>query len=182
MDALGVELRSQRLRRLQQSRGWQQPIESANSVGYWGVGAYSGQIVLNPRSQNSQPFDGALWHRHSLAECLVVLPGDFNRDSLRTNADLQAMLEALKNPTAYKTANNFTDADLLVLGDLNSDAVFNAADIAPLMGLLTGTGGGSAAVPEPVSIALLALALPGLVLVVVRRRGYESVLCLEHCE
>jgi len=84
--------------------------------------------------------------------------GDFNRDFQITSADLQAMLGALKNPAAYESAYGLTAADMLMIGDINNDGVFNAADIKPFMNLLASSSG-LQPVPEPASIFLLVVGL-----------------------
>jgi hypothetical protein len=82
-------------------------------------------------------------------------PGDLDFDGGVTNADLQPMLDALKNLAAFKSSNGLSDAELLSLGDVNGDGVFDSADLRSLMSNLTGTVvGGSRAVPEPSSLVL----------------------------
>ncbi len=58
-----------------------------------------------------------------------LLRGDFNLDHQITNADLQAMLNMLKNEGGYESTYFFNQADLNALGDFNGDGVVNAADI-----------------------------------------------------
>jgi hypothetical protein len=82
--------------------------------------------------------------------------GDLNLDGLMTNADIQAMLDAVADPTAYETAHNLTAANLVTLGDFNHDGDFSSADISPMLDFLA-RGGGLQGVPEPASVILIAL-------------------------
>jgi hypothetical protein len=95
-----------------------------------------------------------------------LMRGDFDLDHKITNADLQAMLNALRNLSTFQNNGNtvaqgqfFSNADLNTLGDFNGDGVLNAADIQGELSLLAGGGGSStSSVPEPASMVLLGLA------------------------
>jgi hypothetical protein len=99
-------------------------------------------------------------------------PGDFNRDHQVTAADIPAMLSALTDLNAYKSQNGLSDANLVSIGDLNNSGALTNADIQSLLDLIAeqSGGGSAAAVPEPASIVLLALALPAFTLVLRRKR------------
>ncbi len=126
------------------------------------AGTYNGSATLHPRSQNSGGFDGALPDLQLAISGLVVVEGDFDRDNVRTNFDIQAMLDALVDVAAYKAAHQLSNADMLALGDINNDNQFNPGDILPfLTSLTTGNFGGGALanVPEPPSLLLAVCAM-----------------------
>jgi GH35 family endo-1,4-beta-xylanase len=90
-------------------------------------------------------------------------PGDLDLDGTVTNADLQAELVALADPSAYEASTGLSASDLVTLGDVNGDHAFNVGDLGALMSLLAGTpaaGGSTSAVPEPSAILLFALGGP----------------------
>ena len=62
--------------------------------------------------------------------------GDFDLDHQLSNADLQAMLTALKNTGSFKSTYFFSDADLNALGDFNGDGTFTVADLSGELSLL----------------------------------------------
>jgi len=86
-------------------------------------------------------------------------PGDLDLDGKVTNADLQAELIALADPSAYEASTGLSASDLVTMGDVNGDHAFNVGDLRALMNLLgSSTGGGSTSVvPEPSSMLLFVL-------------------------
>ena len=92
------------------------------------------------------------------------------------------MLTALSQMSPISAASSFADADLLSLGDVNGDGVFNNADVQSLLDMLKTAGSSLTAVPEPATFVLMVLALPGVTLAAVRRRGSKLACCLEWCE
>jgi gluconolactonase len=85
-------------------------------------------------------------------------PGDFNQDGFVTAADISAMESAMSDLKSYESTTGFNDTQLNTLGDLNHDNVINGADLQMLLGNLVASGGSTAPVPEPSSLALLGLA------------------------
>jgi hypothetical protein len=96
------------------------------------------------------------------------IAGDFNLDGKLTNADVQAMLNALKNISGFESANSLSGDDWLDIADVNRDGAVTMADLTALMQLLTGqipsSGSGSlSVVPEPAAAELALVALGGLI-------------------
>ncbi len=119
------------------------------------------------RGINSNLFVGTnyLEDRSVTAIASPNLLGDFNRDELVTSADVQAMLGALSDVTAYKASRNLSSSDLLALGDFNHDGKVTNADIQGLLDRLKTTGSGSGdveVVSEPTGAVLLAIGAAGL--------------------
>ena len=69
-----------------------------------------------------------------------ALRGDFNRDGHVTSADIAAMLVALTDLNAYKTARNLTDANLLNIADVDASGKVTNADVQALLTLLKDDG------------------------------------------
>ena len=86
-----------------------------------------------------------------------------------TSADLQPMLTALSQMSPISAASSFADADLLSLGDVNGDGVFNNADVQSLLDMLKTAGSSLTAVPEPATFVL-----DGAGLARARVRSYTS--------
>ena len=85
----------------------------------------------------------------------VWIKGDVNLDGQLTNADLQGMLNAMKNLAAYQSTNDMAIDELDAICDVDNNGVIDARDISALMNRLTagavyspGLGG----VPEPSSV------------------------------
>jgi hypothetical protein len=83
------------------------------------------------------------------------------------------MVAALSDLNAYKSANSLTSAQLLSIGDIDLSGTVTNADLQGLLNLLKSGSGSLAAVPEPMPIIQIALALPWFVFAVARRRGSD---------
>jgi len=88
------------------------------------------------------------------------LMGDFDRDTQLSIGDLWALMDALRDLDAYKTANNLNDAQLLAFGDLDGDGAVTNLEVQALIGLLAGSAGagssaavGRAVVPSSVAVS-----------------------------
>jgi hypothetical protein len=103
------------------------------------------------------------------------LPGDFNRDGHVDAADIGPMMLALTNLSAYKTTYdpNLTEAQLLLIGDIDNDQKFTNADLQAYMNYLKAGGGLTDSVPERASIVLLGLG--GLAIAFRRRSCSKAV-------
>jgi hypothetical protein len=101
--------------------------------------------------------------------------GDFNEDGHVDARDIAAMESALTNPTGYETTYGLTAGQLATLGDFNADGNFTNGDLQGFLNYLIAGNGSVTTVPEPGSLLLLGLAMPGFV-IVARRFGKKSTI------
>ena len=114
------------------------------------------------------------------ASATQLLIGDVNQDTHVDVADVQAMMTALSDLTAYAAQHPSLDAPSRVdVLDPNHDLHNDNLDVQALINLLA-NGGGSApgggsltAVPEPGSLVLAILALPALTYALRRRAARQ---------
>ena len=100
----------------------------------------------------------------TLAIYHTVMHGDFNLDGTTNAADVPVMLQALTDLDAYKAAHQMVQLELLAIGDFDSCGSVTNRDIQGLLDLIAsqpGRGAGTA-VPEPASLALMALGSLGV--------------------
>jgi hypothetical protein len=90
--------------------------------------------------------------------------GDLNRDDHVDASDINSMLSALTDASAYALANGLTADQLALLGDVNGDGTFTNADIQSLLDLLKSGGGSTSPVPEPAAWLLMIFAMPAAML------------------
>src|SRR5262249_9228264 len=73
-------------------------------------------------------------------------------------ADISAMLAAISDLNAYKTARALTAPDMQFLGDFNGDGAITNADISGMIAALAAGQGSNDPVPEPSAALLLTIA------------------------
>jgi hypothetical protein len=69
--------------------------------------------------------------------------GDLTRDGVLNAADIDAMMLALTNRSAYEAQFNVSDADFPKLADINGDGSIDNLDLQPLLFLASGTSNGN---------------------------------------
>jgi hypothetical protein len=112
-----------------------------------------------------------LYTTGTLSVVNTYLKGDWNRDGQVMATDIPAMLSALTDLNTYASNNSLSPTQLAAIGDFDNSGAVTNRDIQGLLDLLASQGGGSvAAVPEPASLVLLALALSSIVIKVRRRQ------------
>jgi hypothetical protein len=127
-------------------------------------------VQIGAAASNDPAFNGldaadpALWNLDN--DRMLVL-GDLNLDGVRTNTDIQAMLDALVNLDGYKASHYLLDADLISVADVDGNGAVGNTDIQALLDLLTSAGGltagstggtttptGDAVAPDPLVLEL----------------------------
>ena len=91
----------------------------------------------------------------------ALLRGDFSGNGVVDIADIPPMLKALTDLNAFQSARGLSLSDLLTIGDVDSDGRVSNRDIQALLNLLKSGGSSLTAVPEPATLVLVALFLPG---------------------
>jgi hypothetical protein len=152
------------------------PDGTINFNGFYGE--YAIQGTLNGNAFTFATVDFEKGPNNTATEVLWV-KGDYNLDGKLTNADMQAMLIALKGQNAYQSSHGMSNMEFNAICDINGDGLLNAADISMMQKLLASGvqagngvfGGGSlATVPEPATAVLAAISF-GLLYAARRRRA-----------
>ncbi len=102
-----------------------------------------------------------------LVDVPMFILGDTNNDGTVDTLDIDPFVLLLTDPAGYATA--FPGVDALAVGDINMDDVVDTLDIDPFVALLTAGSLNGGAVPEPSTMALLALG--GVAGLALRRRS-----------
>jgi hypothetical protein len=98
--------------------------------------------------------------------------GDFNTDGHVNTSDIVAAMTALTDLNAYKSSKSLTNEDFLNIADVDQSGSVNNLDLQGLITYLQSGHGSVAPVPEPATIALLAVGLVACALA--SRRPYSS--------
>jgi hypothetical protein len=99
-------------------------------------------------------------------ELLKAQLGDFDLDGQVTAGDISAMTNALKDLNAYQATHVQIGSQLASIGDFNGDGKVTNADLQGLIDrVANGSTGSLAAVPEPSSLVLMALAVAAAALI-----------------
>jgi hypothetical protein len=103
-------------------------------------------------------YDGVIDH----TDCKQIpVLGDVNRDGTVNSTDLGLLLS--------KYNQTIASGDLWSQGDLNADGTVNSTDLGLLLSHYNQTGNATSAVPEPSTVALIAIASTGLLGCALRR-------------
>jgi hypothetical protein len=159
----------------------QRAFGNNGTTSYGGSVSDAGNTALNnlvstnnsspiPKSTIYTSLTTASDHLPVVGDYFELRPGDFNLDGVLTKSDLSAMLGALTNLNTYRVSKGMSTADLLAVGDLNRDGVVSNFDIQSLVNAIAAGAGAIAAVPEPASIVLLAIAAMAIVMARGRKR------------
>jgi hypothetical protein len=89
---------------------------------------------------------------------VVAQKGDFNLDGVVNSADVQAMLDAMRDIGGYESLHGLSDAYTIAMGDFSGNGKLDNRDVQGLISYIAGGGTGSlSVVPEPATVVLLAL-------------------------
>ena len=99
-----------------------------------------GFLHLTGGSSDPPSSKATLYQVDALAH-LAPFP-DFNQDGSVTAADIPPMMAALAQLNSSPTAADFASTDLLSMGDVNGDGVFNNADVQALLTMLKSSSAG----------------------------------------
>jgi hypothetical protein len=107
---------------------------------------------------------------------LLPLLGDVNRDGHVNAADISALVTALSDLKSYE--GSLTDAQFAEVADLTKDGTVTNADLQGLFDYLANGGTGTlAAVPEPGSLKLAAIAIISVLALCDGRRSRMKLSC-----
>jgi hypothetical protein len=123
------------------------------------AGMFSDVPMLGAQLGYGVTFDGITYDLAHGDVLVSVLPSrdlaDWDRDGRISAADFPAMLRALTDLTAFKTAHSLTDEQLAAIGDFDGDTKVTNRDLQPFLDFLASRGmGAESLVPEPASVWL----------------------------
>jgi PEP-CTERM motif len=127
----------------------------------WGTHSGTFASVTLPTLSSSLVWNTSLLYTSGVLRVVDpnFLPGDMNLDHHVNAADILPMEQALTNLSGYKATYvpGITDPHLALIEDVDGDGIFTNADLQMLLVDLKNGGGSTDSVPEPATIALLAL-------------------------
>jgi len=112
----------------------------------------SGHMTVQARYRSASGAWSALVESPFTQTSVGAVRGDFNRDGSRNATDLVPMMQALADVNTFQTTNGLSNSNLLAIGDINGDGVFNNADLQSFLTQLQSGGGAGSSATGPVNV------------------------------